>query len=378
MTFSYEDVIQKGADLRVVGVGGGGNNAVNRMIDYNIEGVEFIAINTDAQTLQKSKAERKLQIGEKLTKGLGAGANPEVGQKAAEEDREKIKELLEGADMVFITAGMGGGTGTGAAPIVAEISRSLGILTIAVVTKPFMFEGMRRSKLAQLGIENLKERVDSIIVIPNDNVLKIAQQTTPISEAFKLADDVLRQGVQGISDTIVNPAEINVDFADVRTIMSDSGSTLMGIGIGEGENKAEEAAMNAINSPLLESDIRGAKGILYNIRANSSLTPFDLQKIGEIIQNVADPDANIIFGLMLDDNMDDKVIVTLIATGFAENDVKQKPRKNTVSFSSLTSTRPAPKETPAKPTVTSMLERQNNNVKKDDFDIPAILRRSRD
>ncbi|HNW34993.1 MAG TPA: cell division protein FtsZ, partial [Candidatus Ozemobacteraceae bacterium] len=283
-----------------------------------LSGVEFITANTDAQALALSDAKVKIQLGDKLTKGLGAGANYEIGKKAAEEDRDRIAEALDGADMVFITAGMGGGTGTGAAPIVAEVAREVGALTVAVVTKPFKFEGKRRTNAADLGIKNLKERVDAIIVIPNDKLLEVSKENITMLEAFRYADEVLRQGVQGISDIIINPGLINTDFADVKTIMTQAGSALMGIGIASGENRAVTAAQMAINSPLLESSIKGARGVLINITGGADLGIHELNKAASIIAESVDEDANIIVGSAIDENMKDQIKLTVIATGFGE------------------------------------------------------------
>lgn len=304
------------AQIKVIGVGGGGNNAVNRMISAGLKGVEFVAINTDGQALFLSNAGYKIQIGNKLTKGLGAGANPEIGLKAAEENRSEIQEALKGADMIFITAGMGGGTGTGATPIVAEIAKELGALTVGVVTKPFSFEGRKRMGQAEKGIANLRSKVDTLITIPNDRLLQVVDKKTSIMEAFRIADDVLRQGVQGISDLIAVPGLINLDFADVKTIMVGTGSALMGIGAAAGENRAAEAAKMAISSPLLETSIEGAKGVLLNITGSPNLGLFEVNEAAEIIAQASDPDANIIFGAVIDENMQDEVRVTVIATGF--------------------------------------------------------------
>ncbi len=306
------------AQIKVVGVGGGGNNAINRMIQYGLKGVDYISINTDKQALYLSKSNHKIQIGEKITKGLGAGANPEIGQKAAEESREEIQHALEGCDMVFITAGMGGGTGTGAAPIVAEIAKNMGILTVGVVTKPFMFEGRRRMNNAEMGIAELKERVDTLVTIPNDRLLQVVEKRTSMLEAFKIADDVLRQGVQGISDLIAVPGLVNLDFADVRTIMKEKGLAHMGIGRGSGENRAVEAAKQAIQSPLLETTIDGATGILLNITGGESLGLFEVNEAAELVAQAAHPDANIIFGAVIDENLEDEVRITVIATGFEQ------------------------------------------------------------
>lgn len=307
------------AVIKVVGVGGGGTNAVNRMIDAGLRGVDFIAINTDAQALTRSNALKKIQIGENLTKGLGAGANPEIGERAAEESRDLVMECLKGADMVFITAGMGGGTGTGASPIVAEVAKQLGSLTVAVVTKPFGFEGRRRMAVAEQGLANLKEKVDTLITIPNDRLLKVVERRTSIVNAFRIADDVLRQGVQGISDLIAVPGLINLDFADVRTIMADTGSALMGIGVASGESRAQEAAKQAISSPLLEASIEGAKGVLLNITGGADLGLFEVNEAAEIVASAADPDANIIFGAVIDESIKDEMRVTVIATGFDQS-----------------------------------------------------------
>ena len=304
------------ANIKVIGVGGGGNNAVNRMVDNQIKGVQFLAVNTENQVLDLSKADVTIQIGEKVTKGLGAGANPQVGEEAAQESREEIIKALEGADMVFVTAGMGGGTGTGAAPIVAECAKEVGALTVGVVTKPFAFEGKRRRAAAEKGIEFLTQKVDTIIVIPNDKLLQVVDKKCTITDAFSKADDVLRQGIKGISDLIQIPGLINLDFADVKTIMTEQGEALMGIGVGEGENRAADAAKMAINSPLLETSIDGAKGILLNISGSSDLSIFEVNEAAEIISDAADPDANIIFGSVIDESLGDKVQITVVATGF--------------------------------------------------------------
>ena len=304
------------ARLKVVGVGGGGNNAVNRMISAGLRGVEFIAVNTDKQALFLSQANTKIQIGDKLTKGLGAGANPEIGEKAANESRDEIAMAIKDADMVFVTAGMGGGTGTGAAPVIAQISKELGILTVGVVTKPFTFEGKKRMQHAEQGVEALRGVVDTLVTIPNDRLLQIADKKMSLVKAFSLADDVLRQGVQGISDLIAVPGLINLDFADVKTIMMDTGLAHMGIGRGTGENKAEEAAKQAISSPLLETSIEGAKGVLLNITGGLDLGLQEVNMAAELIQAAADPEANIIFGAVIDENLKDELVITVIATGF--------------------------------------------------------------
>jgi len=344
----FEIDMDQFANIKVIGVGGGGSNAVNRMIAAGLKGVEFIAVNTDAQALYLSQAPNKIQIGAKLTKGLGAGANPEIGQKAAEENREELATTLRSADMVFVTAGMGGGTGTGAAPIVAEIAKEAGALTVGVVTKPFTFEGRKRLTQAESGISNLKGKVDTLITIPNDRLLQVIDKHTSIVEAFRIADDVLRQGVQGISDLIAVPGLINLDFADVKTIMTATGSALMGIGVSSGENRASEAAKYAISSPLLETSIEGAKGVLLNITGGSSLGLFEVNEAAEIIAQAADPEANIIFGAVIDESMQDEVRVTVIATGF-----DQKFHRKEINA-----------ELDIKPFAAA-----------DDLDIPAFLRR---
>ena len=322
--FDFDIDVEQFARIKVFGVGGGGNNAVNRMIDSGVRGIEFIALNTDKQALFSSRAEQKLQIGEKITKGLGAGANPEIGTRAAEENRAEILEALKGADMVFITAGMGGGTGTGAAPIVAEIARELGILTVGVVTKPFTFEGKQRLTVAEKGIEELKLQVDTLVTIPNDRLLQIADKKTTMGDAFLMADEVLKQGIQGISDLISVPNLINLDFADVQTIMFDKGIAHMGIGRASGDNRATEAAKQAITSPLLETSIEGAKSVLLNITGGSDLGIFEVNEAADIIRQSVDPDANIIFGAGIDDSMSDEIKITVIATGFEEMPLKNK------------------------------------------------------
>ncbi|REJ37622.1 MAG: cell division protein FtsZ [Bacillota bacterium] len=304
------------AVLKVVGVGGGGNNALNRMIAAGLQGVDFIAINTDPPGLATSQAPGRIQIGAEPTPGLGAGADPEIGQRAAEESREEIAQRLKGADMVFITAGMGGGTGTGASPVVAEVAKQLGALTVGVVTKPFSFEGRRRARQAEAGIQVLREKVDTLIVIPNDRLLQVVDKNTSFQEAFRIADDVLRQAVQGISDLIAIPGLINLDFADVRTVMLNTGSALMGIGLASGENRAQKAAKEAISSPLLETSIDGARGVLLNITGGPDLGLFEVNEAAQIVTEAADPDANIIFGAVIDESLGDAVRVTVIATGF--------------------------------------------------------------
>ena len=308
------------ATIKVIGVGGAGNNAVNRMIEAGIKGVDFISVNTDRQALQNSKANTKIQIGEKITRGLGAGANPDIGAQSAEESKSEIAEVLRGADMVFVTAGMGGGTGTGAAPIVAHAAKEMGILTIGVVTKPFTFEGKKRLSQAERGIESLKGKVDTLVVIPNDKLLQIIDRKTSIIEAFRMADDVLRQGVQGISDLIAIPGLVNLDFADVKTIMLNTGMAHMGVGRASGENRAEDAAKEAIQSPLLETSIEGARGVIINITGGEDLGLHEVNTAAELVQRSVDPEANIIFGTVTDPTMEDEIQITVIATGFEKND----------------------------------------------------------
>jgi cell division protein FtsZ len=337
------------ADIKVIGVGGGGNNAVNRMIQAGLKGVSFIAVNTDAQALNLSSADQKMQIGAKLTKGLGAGADPDIGEKAAQESEEELQRSLQGADMVFVTAGMGGGTGTGGAPVVAQVAKDLGALTVGVVTKPFTFEGRKRATQADKGIQELKAKVDTLITIPNDRLLQVVDKNTSINEAFRIADDVLRQGVQGISDLIAVPGLINLDFADVKTIMTDTGSALMGIGNARGENRAAEAAKIAISSPLLETSIEGAKGVLLNITGGADLGLFEVNEAADIIFQAADPEANIIFGAVIDESLEDEVRVTVIATGFDQRQKQvDQEEKSVVDLRTFTA---------------------------EDLDIPAFLRR---
>ncbi len=320
--FEMEEVVHKAAKIKIVGVGGGGSNAVNSMIASSLQGVEFIAVNTDAQALESSLANQRIQIGNALTKGLGAGANPEIGRQAAIDDKDIIEDALSGADMVFITAGMGGGTGTGASAIVAEAAREQGILTTAVVTRPFMFEGNKRGRNAEQGIKELKKQVDSIIIVHNNRLLEITEKNTPWLQALNLANDVLRQAVKGISDLILVPGLINQDFADIKTILSDSGRALMGIGNAEGENRAITAAKMAIKSPLLEeTSIDGAKGVLINITGGSSLSFHEIHEAASLVQDSVHDDAEIIFGSVIDPDLEDKIVVTVIATGFEE-----KPR----------------------------------------------------
>ncbi|HBM81827.1 MAG: cell division protein FtsZ [Clostridiales bacterium] len=347
------------ASIKVIGVGGGGNNAVNRMISSGLKGAEFIAINTDKQALRMSQASLKIQIGEKLTKGLGAGANPEIGQKAAEESKEQISDAVKGADMVFITAGMGGGTGTGAAPVVAQAAKELGILTVGVVTKPFLFEGRKRMLHAEKGIEELRSKVDTLVTIPNERLLQVVEKKASIIEAFKIADDVLRQGVQGISDLITIPGLVNLDFADVKTIMVNTGLAHMGVGRGTGDNRAAEAAKQAIHSPLLETSINGATGVLLNITGGSNLGLFEVNEAAELVSQAADPDANIIFGAVIDEKLQDEIRITVIATGFEKNKDKDEQKEMGIEF-------------PGK-----KLENFGTGIDDSNLEIPAFLRRNK-
>jgi cell division protein FtsZ len=321
------------AVIKVVGVGGGGTNAVNRMVDAGLAGVEFIAVNTDAQALLMADADVKIHIGSTATRGLGAGADPAVGHAAAQESRDELKEALKGADMIFVTAGEGGGTGTGGAPIVAEIGRELEALTVGVVTKPFAFEGRKRLDQADVGIENLRDRVDTLIVIENDRLLQVVEKKTPVTEAFRIADDILRQGVQGITDLITVPGIVNLDFADVRTIMRDAGSALMGIGVASGENRAAEAARTAVSSPLLEQSVDGATGILLNVTGGTELGLFEVNEAAEVVTGAADQNANVIFGAVIDESLRDEVRVTVIATGFGAQ--RRRRRVETPAVASL-------------------------------------------
>ena len=350
------------ATIKVIGVGGAGNNAVNRMVDSGIKGVEFISVNTDRQALQESKAGTKIQIGEKITRGLGAGANPDMGAQSAEESKSEISEVLRGADMVFVTAGMGGGTGTGAAPIVAAAAKEMGILTIGVVTKPFTFEGKKRLSQAERGIESLKGKVDTLVVIPNDKLLQIIDRKTSIVDAFKMADDVLRQGVQGISDLIAVPGLVNLDFADVKTIMLNTGMAHMGIGRATGENRAEDAAKQAIQSPLLETSIEGARGVIINITGGKDLGLHEVNTAAELVQRSVDPEANIIFGAVIDENMGEEISITVIATGFE----KEMP---------ISTIGVAEKVTKAwDKKITSIPTSQESSSNGTDLDIPSFLR----
>lgn len=358
------------AKIKVIGVGGGGCNAVNRMIENSVSGVEFWAINTDAQALAQSVATQRLQIGEKLTRGLGAGGNPAIGQKAAEESRDEIAMALENTDLVFITAGMGGGTGTGAASVVAEIAKEMGCLTVGVVTRPFTFEGHRRKSQAEDGIASLQSRVDTLIVIPNNQLLSVIPPETPLQESFRIADDTLRQGVQGISDIITIPGMVNVDFADVRAVMADAGSALMGIGIGSGKSRAKEGAIAAISSPLLESSIEGAKAVVINITGGVDLTLHEVNTAAETIYEMVDPNANIIFGAVIDEKMQGEIRITVIATGFSGD-------TNTAHQSSKNIPRQARIQTPSTPPIQSNPNPIPENINPPGLDIPEFLQRRR-
>ena len=357
------------ATIKVIGVGGAGNNAVNRMLDQGIKSVDFIAVNTDRQALQKSKANTKIQIGEKITRGLGAGANPDVGAQSAEESKTEISEVLRGADMVFVTCGMGGGTGTGAAPIVAGLAKEMGILTIGVVTKPFTFEGKKRLAQAERGIESLKSKVDTLIVIPNDKLLQIIDRKTSMAEAFLMADDVLRQGVQGISDLITVTGTVNLDFADVKTIMLNTGMAHMGTGRASGENKAEDAAKEAIQSPLLETSIEGARGVIINITGGEDLGLQEVNTAAELIQRSVDPEANIIFGTVIDPEMQDEIKITVIATGFDQPDDTKSPLLDSLGVGN--GSKPWEKK------VSSIPSSQDLGTSQNDLDIPSFLRKNK-
>ena len=352
------------AKIKVAGIGGGGNNAVNRMINAGVKGVEFIAVNTDRQALKNSLAETKIQIGEKVTKGLGAGANPEIGEQSAEESLDEIREALQGADMVFITAGMGGGTGTGAAPIIADVAKDLGALTVGVVTRPFAFEGARRTKQAEKGIDALKGKVDTLVIIPNDRLFSISDKKTTFSQAFQMADEILKQGIQGISELISVPNVINLDFADVKTVMHDKGIAHMGIGYASGDDRATEAARNAVESPLLETSIEGAKSVLLNITAGNDLGMFEMNEAADLIRSTVDEEANIIFGAGIDESLKDQVKITVIATEFGD-DRDDQPKKTGKSFVGSGDDKKEEKTGSAK------------KNKDDELNIPDFLRRMR-
>ena len=369
MDFDDENITMKdgAATIKVIGVGGAGNNAVNRMLDLGIKNVDFIAVNTDRQALQKSKAPTKIQIGEKITRGLGAGANPDIGAQSAEESKTEITEVLRGADMVFVTAGMGGGTGTGAAPTVAGIAKEMGILTIGVVTKPFTFEGKKRLAQAERGIESLKGKVDTLIVIPNDKLLQIIDRKTSMAEAFMMADDVLRQGVQGISDLITVTGNINLDFADVKTIMQNTGMAHMGIGVASGENRAEDAAKQAVQSPLLETTIEGARGVIINVTGGPDLGLQEVNTAAELVQRSVDPEANIIFGTVIDESMNDQIQITVIATGFEDQNENNNIGKRADNMVSKTWEKK----------INSIPSSQDLNNSQNDLDIPSFLRKNK-
>jgi cell division protein FtsZ len=362
------------ASIKVIGIGGGGGNAVNRMVGAKVDGVEFISINTDAQALYHSQAPHRINIGKALTKGLGAGSTPDVGKKAAEESSEELKAAIDGADMVFITCGLGGGTGTGASPIVAEIARELGILTVAVVTRPFSFEGANRTQSAMDGLEQLKGKVDTIITIPNDRILSIIDKKTPLQDAFIVVDDVLRQAIQGIADLITTHGMINVDFADVRTIMQGAGSALMGIGYGQGENRAVDAARAAIESPLLEQSISGAKGILFNITGGNDLSMFEVDEAAKIITEAADADANIIFGTVINENYTGEIKCTVIATGFSpEEQNRQQSMGTAAGITQRLGNVPTSTSKISTPSAMPAVKPKNAE---EDLEVPAFMRKS--
>jgi len=370
------------AQIKVIGAGGGGNNAVNRMIEAQLKGVEFIAVNTDKQALLTSKAEYKIQIGEKLTKGLGAGANPEVGKRAAEESKDEIIKVLQGADMVFVTAGMGGGTGTGSAPVVAQLAKEMGILTVGVVTKPFVFEGKVRMKNAENGIAELKSKVDTLITIPNDRLLQIVQKNTSMLEAFSIADDVLKQGIQSISDLIAVPGLINLDFADVTSVMKEQGLAHMGLGNATGENRAIEAAREAIQSPLLETSIRGAKGVLLNITGGPNLGLLEINEASTLVQESCDPEANIIFGASIREDLGEEIMITVIATGFDEEkhmgfELNQRPSVQSRPTLNTAPTKPSQPEVKEEVAVAVEEPKKPSTTIEDDMEIPTFLRRRR-
>jgi cell division protein FtsZ len=372
-----QQFVENFASIKVIGVGGGGQNAVNRMIDEGIQGVEFVSVNTDSQALMLSAAPVRLRIGDKLTKGLGSGGNPEIGQRAAEESREEIGELVKGADMVFVTAGMGGGTGSGAAPVIARVARDQGALTIGVVTRPFSFEGAHRRRTAENSLKELSDNVDTLIVIPNDRLLQVVDKKLGINQAFRAADDVLRQGIQGISELITIPGLVNLDFADVRSVMLDGGAALMSVGRAGGENRAKDAANQAIHSALLDISIEGARSILFNIKGGEELSLYEVNEAAEIVRANVHPEANIIFGAVIDPAMKDEVQLTVIATGFDK--VEEKPSYNQRNRQSE---RPEPRQSERPSTPRTEVPRANpdytvRTFERDDLDIPAFLRRAR-
>ena len=354
---------QASADIKVVGVGGGGSNAVDRMIDVSVTGVEFITVNTDAQALMRSQAPVRIRIGEKATRGLGSGGNPTLGHKAAEESAEDLREALEGADMIFIAAGMGGGTGTGGAPVVAELAQEADALTVGVVTRPFGFEGSARARVADEGIQDLNERVDTLVVIPNDRLLSVADSKATIGDAFALADDVLRQAIQGVSDLITMPGLINLDFNDVRAVMTDAGTALMAMGEGQGETRSADAMTQALNSPLLDTSMDGARGVLLNFTGGSDMTLYEVNEAAEIVSKTADPNANIIFGTVVDESMEGRVRVTVIATGFQREGAEKRPAR-----------RSRARSVPSQTTVRE-LDFSQGSEDVPDLEIPAFLRR---
>jgi cell division protein FtsZ len=369
------------ATIKVIGVGGGGNNAVNRMIEDGVEGVEFIAVNTDAQALNLSKADITIQIGAELTRGLGAGANPEIGKRAVEESKQQIQEVLQGADMVFVTAGMGGGTGTGAAPAIAEIARKLGALTVGVVTRPFKFEGLKRAANAEIGINAMRKAVDTLIIIPNDRLLEIVDKKTPMLEAFREADMVLRQGVQGISDLIAVPGLINLDFADVKTVMSHKGTALMGIGVATGENRAAEAAKRALNSPLLETSINGAHGVIMNITGAHNLSLYEVQEAADIVASASHEEVNMIFGSVINENLKEEIIVTVIATGFTKEEAPLSQTSSQPSMEGMSNLYQKEQRIQRDPINRGELVqdygRHSKQPKKSSLDIPAFWRKQK-
>jgi cell division protein FtsZ len=383
--------VSPGADIRVLGAGGGGSNAIKRMIDAGIKGVDFIAVNTDVQALYHNPAAKKLTIGRGVTRGLGAGANPDIGKKSAEESMEEIKKAIEGADMVFITAGLGGGTGSGSAPVIADVARSMGILTVGVVTKPFSFEGLKRKKLADEALENLRGKVDTLITIPNDKILSLIDKTTPLTEAFQVVDEVLQHAIEGISNLILVHGLVNVDFADVKSIMQDAGTALMGIGYGTGDSRAAEAARAAVDSPLLELSISGAKGILFNITGGNDLSMYEVDEAARIITEAADPDANIIFGAVIDESSTGEVKCTVVATGFDEVETQAYPKMTAGMGESLTkktfgmaepqrADASAPREEYSAATPTSspsLMEAKSTKVDLDEseLEVPAFMRK---
>jgi cell division protein FtsZ len=361
------------ASIKILGIGGGGGNAINRMISAKVEGVEFISINTDAQALYHSQAPHRINIGKAITRGLGAGSDPSIGKRAAEESSEELKSIIDGADMIFITCGLGGGTGTGAAPIIADIARELGILTVAVVTRPFSFEGAYRTQVSIQGLEELKAKVDTLITIPNDRILSIIDKKTPLTDAFVIVDDVLRQAIQGIADLITTHGMINVDFADVRTVMQDAGSALMGIGYGSGENRAVDSARAAIESPLLEMSISGAKGILFNITGGNDLSMFEVDEAAKVITEAADSDANIIFGTVINENYTGEIKCTVIATGFSEEDQKRQQSTSASGTIQRLGNIPTSKMTVGDVQRTSTLIPKKAE---EDLEVPAFMRKS--